>query len=80
MAMKKGNKVVRLVTPKATGKKKASRSTPPKATHQRDAEAEDNHSLIRERAYLLAERDGFKRDSAAYWLAAEEEVSGSRSD
>jgi hypothetical protein len=36
--------------------------------------AEERYRLVAERAYLLAERNGFGGDPVAYWLDAEREL------
>jgi len=60
-------------------KKTTARKTPPRKTRKKGnsntaTTPEERYLAIEECAYLKAEGDGFKKDPADYWLAAEAEL------
>ncbi len=57
------------VTKKAAGSKKTS----PKAGKK--VSSEERMKMIEQAAYYIAEKDGFKGDPHAYWVAAEAQIS-----
>lgn len=56
----------------ATSRKPAAK---PRGTRKKAGKTAEEHYLaIQECAYLKAEADGFRKDPADYWLAAEAEI------
>lgn len=60
----------RITKKSATGPKK----DPPKAGKK--VSPEERMKMIEQAAYYIAEKDGFKGDPHAYWVAAETQING----
>ncbi|MGA0334121.1 MAG: DUF2934 domain-containing protein [Kiritimatiellia bacterium] len=56
---------------KAPAKKTATKKAAPKTT---SLSAEERYQRVQFEAYLMAEKNGFKGDSSAYWIEAEKIV------